>query len=79
MDLFKAYDFIPHGLLIEKLAAYGVDYFNLYTIICRKQRVRINSELCSFADDNTLYAVGPFIEYIKSLLSDVCQKCPLLV
>ena len=29
-----------------------------------------NSELCNFADDNTLYAVGPSVEYVKSLLSD---------
>ena len=29
-----------------------------------------NSELCNFANDNTLYAVRPSVEYVKSLLSD---------
>jgi len=30
MDLSKEYDCIPHGLLIGKLAAYGVEYFSLF-------------------------------------------------
>ena len=47
MDLPKAFDCIPHGLLLAKLAAYGVDenlvcYIYSY-LIHRKQYVRINN------------------------------------
>ena len=97
MDLSKAYDCIPHDMIIAKLSAYGVDNFSLSFIyiylLDRKQRVKINdsfsdyvniflgvpqgsilgpllfnifindllffprkSDLCNFADDNSLYA-----------------------
>ena len=32
MDLSKAYDCIPHDLIIVKLSAYGVDNFSLFFI-----------------------------------------------
>ena len=32
MDLSKAYDCIPHDLIIAKLSAYGVDNFSLFFI-----------------------------------------------
>jgi hypothetical protein len=52
MDLSKAYDCIPHDLLIAKLAAYGVDNFSLSFIYDylsnRKQRVRINDSFSEF-------------------------------
>jgi len=109
MDLSKAYDCLPHDLLIAKLAAYGVEYHSLFFIhdylSNRKQRVRINdsyskflyillgvpqgsilgpllfnifindlllfareSELCNFADDNTLFASGKSVFIVKSCL-----------
>ena len=51
MDLSKAYDCIPHDLLIAKLEAYGLDKTSLYLLrdylSNRKQRAKIDS---SFSD-----------------------------
>ena len=49
MDLSKAYDCLPHDLLIAKLAAYGLDMRSLHFLHSylsdRKQRVRVGSSL----------------------------------
>jgi len=109
MDLSKAYDCIPHDLIIAKLSAYGVDNFSLsfiYNYLSnRKQRVKINdsfsdyvttslgvpqgsilgplifnifindllffprkSDLCNFADDNSLYASAKLLCHLISIL-----------
>ena len=111
MDLSKAYDCIPHDLLIAKLQAYGLSNKSLHLINSylkgRKQRVRVGNktsdwlevlfgvpqgsilgpilfniflndlfsfiqetEICNFADDNTLYACDSTIENVISRLEN---------
>ena len=54
MDLSKAFDCIPHDLLIAKLHAYGLSYdalTHIYTYLKnRKQPVKINNSISSHKD-----------------------------
>ena len=76
MDLSKAYDCIPHDLLIAKLKTYGFDDYlvhygfddylvhYLYSYLDnRKQRMRINNEKSSL--QNTISGVreGSIVEH----------------
>ena len=109
MDLSKAYDCLPHDLLIAKLEAYGLGNGSLNLLLdylsFRKQRTKVGSayskwsnirrgipqgpilgpllfnifindkfmiieqsDICNFADDNTLYSCGERLTEIKGNL-----------
>ena len=112
MDLSKAYDCLPHDLLIAKLDAYGVGSNSLKLIYSyltdRKQRVKVgscfstwkslskgvpqgsvlspllfnifindsfyaieHSQVCNFADDNTIFACGETLDEVtKCIVND---------
>ena len=110
MDLSKAYDCLPHDLIIAKLEAYGLNTNSLRFIFdylsCRKQSTKMGSvysnwsevlrgipqgsilgpllfnifindifffieksEICNFADDNTLYSCDRNLLRIKENLT----------
>ena len=60
MNLFKAFDCIPHDLIIAKLAAYGIERETLRLIYSylkgRKQCVKINN---TYSDYNEIISSVP--------------------
>ena len=115
MDLSKAYDCLPHDLLIAKLGAYGLDRSSLRLLMddlnSRKQRTKVGSsyskwseikhgipqgsilgpllfnifindlffvieksDICNFADDNTLYSCGANLKTVFENPEHDCSK-----
>ena len=117
MDLSKAYDCLPHDLIIAKFEAYGLSKSSLslllYYLTLRTQRVKIGSsysiwneikrgvpqgsilgpllfnafindifmfiektEICNFADDNTVYDCG---EDLSNILENLKHDLKILL
>ena len=60
MDLSKAYDCMPHELLIATLKCYGLENGSLRLLLVYLLQV------CNFADDNTLYRCNQNLEHVFS-------------
>ena len=116
MGLSKAYDCLPHDLLITKLGAYGLDKSSLRLLMdylnSHKQRTKVGSsyskwseikhgipqgsmlgsllfnifindlffvieksDICNFADDNTLYSCGANLKTVLENLKHHVNIC----
>ena len=64
MDLSKAYDCLPHDLLVAKFEAYGIDKIFINDLFLFIERTNI----CNFADDNTIYSCQ---NDLKTILKDL--------
>ena len=82
MDLSKAYDCLPHDLLIAKLGEYGLDRSSLRLLMdylnSRKQRTKVGSPYSNWSDIKREIPqgsiLGPFIFNIFNDLFFVIEK-----
>ena len=75
MDLSKAYDCLPHDLIIANFEAYGLSKSSLSLLLdyltSRKQRVKIGSSYSVWNDDNTIYNCGEDFNILENLKHDM--------
>ena len=80
MDLSKAYDFLPHDLMIAKLEAYGLDKESLHLIndylTYRKQRTKIGS---AYSDGSMSFGKGSGPMLFKALYWDLYFSITVLM
>ena len=73
MDLSKAFDCLPHDILLDKLSAYGMSTDSISLLESylsnRKQQIKINSILSSWSDIQKVVPQGQsWIYFLMSLL-----------
>jgi hypothetical protein len=72
MDLSKAFDCLPHAILLDKLSAYGVSDHSVSLLKSylsnRKQQIKVNSVLSNWAD---IHKGVPQVSILGPLLFNV--------
>ena len=74
MDLSKAFDCLPHDILLDKLSAYGISSYSVSLLKSylsnRKQQIKVNRVLSSWADIHKGVPQGSILapSYLMSLL-----------
>ena len=69
IDLSKAYDCLPHDLIIAKFEAYGLSKSSLSMFIEK-------TKICNVADDNTIYECG---ENLSNILENLKHDLKILL
>ena len=74
MDLSKAFDCLPHDILLDKLSAYGISSHSVSLLKSylsnRKQQIKVNRVLSSWADIHKGVPQGSILgpSYLMSFL-----------
>ena len=78
MDLSKAFDCLPHAILLDKLPAYGVLDHSVSLLKSylsnRKQQIKVNSVLSNWADIHKGVPQGSILEPLlfNVFINDIC-------